>query len=209
LEAFIRLTRDGPVDCRAAPNALTLPSTLAAGVRRLGDDALNSGNEHGGTFGFFADGPPRLGILYGEGGPGEFNYSTLPPWPGLKPLGTFHTHLYQLGLGAGVLQPVGGAGGGLSGADLANFFRRDGRVSIVLAQRASRGWRMFLLLRPQAFNLPGTPKAVGEAYQARVLRLVERGIGWIEASDQELRALAASDAFAYYASDGGPILGRR
>jgi len=203
LEEFIRLLKEGPPNGVAAPNVITLPPTLFAGIQRAGEGAYSTGNEHGGIFGYVSESPPKLGILYGEGSAAEFNFAVIPPWPALKPLGRFHTHLRVVG------DRGGWAGGGFSGTDLANFYYRDERVSMVFALAQFGKWKTYFLLKPQEYSIPGSPTTVGKQYEARVLRSVERGDDPINASEKELVDLARRGAFVYYSSEGSPTLTRR
>jgi hypothetical protein len=211
LEEFTRLLKAGPADQRSAPKSITLPQNLYEAIRDAASKSYEDGVEHGGIFGYFdpqRKGTIKLGILYTTGEDFQINYSkTVQSWPALRPLGRFHTHLYQtIERGS---QKAGWASGAQSGDDIANFYRRDDHSTIVYAQTKWGKWKFFLLLKPQEYSMPGTPAKIGKEYHERVAASVERGIDPIEATEKELGLLAQKGAFVLYTGEDSPTLARQ
>ena len=207
LATFVKLLGDGPRDAASAPLTLTLPAVLAAGISEQLDAALGDGAERGLLFGYTS---PRLTLVtaYVTGTEDAIDYAPARrQWPGVRFVGTFHVHITAVGVGEdGRL--TGGTGGGHSGADLAAFYRRAERASMVGSEAMDgRRW-LYLILKQQGFSIPGTPHKVAELYHARVMARLARGAQPHEASLAELTSLARAGAFVLYTGVDGRTLSR-
>ncbi|MGH8655926.1 MAG: hypothetical protein ACREYE_28780 [Gammaproteobacteria bacterium] len=169
------------------------------------DASQDDNKERGLLFGYTA---PRMtyGSILIEGNEDQINYSKARDlWQSLRVVGIFHTHPLSIGVGKkGSLTGV--TGGGHSGNDLANFFRRSERASAVASYRVDGKRVIYLLLKPQNFTIPGTPQRVGEMYTEKVVAKLDKGINPHDASRQELTNLAREGAFILYIGIESPDL---
>jgi hypothetical protein len=205
IDEFIRLLKGSVANPASAPSSLTLPQSLYAALKEAARKAYEDGHEHGGIFGYFQDGGAiKFGIQYAEGDELQIDFSKMRKWPTLSILGRFHTHLHQQSD-----QGSGWAGGGHSGDDIANFYYRDERALIIYAQTKFPKWKIYCLLKPQEYSMPGTPKNIRDEYDARVKALVGKGLDPIDATQKELTRLAKGGAFVFYASEDSPLLARQ
>jgi hypothetical protein len=207
LEQFMQLIEQGPMDARSAPQSLTLPQQLYRDMMEQMDLAYDDGKEHGALFGYMAP-QTTYGSVYGEGQDDQIDFSQArEAWPALKVVGQFHTHLSTWGLGT--QGGTGVEGGGHSERDLVNFFRWNERASAVVCYTREGKRKIYFLLKPQQFSIPGSPGNVGKQYGDRLIILMNNGVDPVIASERELSRLAAQGAFAFYTNVGSPILMRR
>jgi hypothetical protein len=146
------------------------------------------------------------GSIFVGGNEDQIDYANAREmWRDLRVVGVFHTHPLSSGVGrkgAG----TGVTGGGHSGRDITNFFRRGERASAVASYRFDGKRFIYLLLKPKIFTIPGTPQRVDDMYQVKVIAKLDKGIDPHTASREELTNLAREGAFVLYIGVDGPIL---
>lgn len=207
LRQFVQLLEKGPESVGSAPPRLSLPAPLYRDMlERLGA-MEDDDKEHGLVFGYLPPGY-TYGSVYVEGSEDQIDYTLArASWPGLRILGLFHTHPPSYGIGD--QGSTGVRGGGHSGNDLANFFRRSERASVVGTYFQRDDYRvrvLYFLLKPQTFTIPGSPQRVGDLYQHRWRARVEAGTDINVASREELSRLASEGAFACYWAENSSVL---
>jgi len=161
-------------------------------------DASQSNNEEQGLlFGYTAP-KTTYGSIFVTGKEDQIDYSTAwRIWPSLRVVGTFHTHPLSIGVDARGAS-TGVTGGGHSGSDIANFFRRGERASAVASYRRDGKRVIYFLLKPQNFTIPGTPQRVGQTYADRVITKLNKGVDPHDAAREELTNLAHGGSFVLY-----------
>ena len=197
VQEFMRLLEDGPKDLGSAPPILTLPRPLLRDMFEQLDISQSTNEEQGLLFGYMA---PKItyGSIFVTGKEDQIDYSKArKTWRSIKVIGTFHTHPLSIGIDAGGAS-TGVTGGGHSGNDITNFFRKSERASVVASYRRDGRRVIYFLLKPQNFTIPGTPQRVGQAYADRVITKMDKGADAHDASRQELTDLAHAGAFVFY-----------
>lgn len=197
LREFMRLLEDGPKDPGSAPPVLTLPPPLLRDMFEQLDASQSDNVEHGLLFGYTAPKTTYVSIFL-VGKEDKIDYSRArKTWPGIKVVGTFHAHPIAIGddqRGAS----TGVTGGGHSGQDIANFFLRKERASVVASYKHDGKRVVYFLLRPQNFTIPGLPERVGQMYADRVIPKLDKGADPHDASRKELTNLARGGSFVLY-----------
>lgn len=201
LYGFLRTLEEGFEYISSAPSKLILPLPLFRDILEQFSAAAENNREQGLVFGYISP-AGMYGSIFVDGRRENIDFSNAinqaRRWSGFRILGFSHTHVPIYGINSKNKAITFIQGGGHSGQDIANFFRRNERVSIVVSSNIKIQRIVYFLFKPRNFTIPGTPGKTGQLYNERIQTKLDSGVDPVNASIEELTHLSRRGAFVFY-----------